>query len=301
MSHQSRNAQTKKRTNGRFNNLHLNALRVSLRLGGMVAPTWTDRRMADRFLSPRREMSRKVRFEIRTPATPLTLPDWPYELAVWSWGQGPTILLVHGWEMNHRSLGAFVDPLVERGYRVVAFDNPAHGASGGDWVSIPMIAEAIGAINRIAGPIVGAVAHSMGCPSTALAMAQGLSVAAAVFLGAPAEQEVFVDQAAEMLRLSTRRKHGLKREIQRKVGRPFTHLSFPDVATRMTAPALFFHDPADPIVPLDHGLKTSGAWPNAELRIVENVGHNRIAVDPDVVAEAVDFLDRHAATSAKAS
>ena len=52
----------------------------------------------------------------------------PLEIAgmkAWSWGEGPIVLLVHGWNGRATQLGDFVAPLVERGYRVVAYEHLA--------------------------------------------------------------------------------------------------------------------------------------------------------------------------------
>src|SRR6185369_13228471 len=51
------------------------------------------------------------------------------DLAVWHWGTGPRVLLVHGWNGHAGRLSSFVQPLVEAGFGVVAFDAPAHGIS----------------------------------------------------------------------------------------------------------------------------------------------------------------------------
>ena len=51
---------------------------------------------------------------------------------IWVWGDGSsTILLVHGWSGRGLQLGAFVEPLLEQGYRVATFDAPAHGEAPG--------------------------------------------------------------------------------------------------------------------------------------------------------------------------
>src|SRR5688572_2988678 len=42
-------------------------------------------------------------------------------------GDGPTILLVHGWGERASAMGAFIAPLTSAGYRVVAIDLPGHG------------------------------------------------------------------------------------------------------------------------------------------------------------------------------
>jgi len=39
------------------------------------------------------------------------------------------VLLVHGWEDHSGAMLSLVEPLRERGYRVVALDAPGHGLS----------------------------------------------------------------------------------------------------------------------------------------------------------------------------
>ena len=52
-----------------------------------------------------------------------------HRIAGEEWGEGPPIYLVHGWGGQRPHLAVFVKPLVEAGYRVVAFDLPSHNES----------------------------------------------------------------------------------------------------------------------------------------------------------------------------
>lgn len=80
----------------------------------------------------------------------LAIWDWPGHLAVWSWGRGPVLLLLHGPRGLAGDFAPLVDPLVAAGYRVVAPDLPGHGDSDGDPDSS---ADAVAAIARLVGPI----------------------------------------------------------------------------------------------------------------------------------------------------
>ncbi len=70
---------------------------------------------------------------------PLTMPDGePIEITAadgatlrgLDCGDGPAVLLVHGWIEDHRFWGPVARRLVEAGFRVVAIDQRGHGASG---------------------------------------------------------------------------------------------------------------------------------------------------------------------------
>ena len=93
-------------------------------------------------------------------------------LKAYEWGSGEeTALLVHGWESRGTALRSFVPGLLEKGYRVVAFDAPAHGNSAGKRTNLVEFAGSIKAIiNRIGG-VHGIIAHSFGGASTVFALA----------------------------------------------------------------------------------------------------------------------------------
>jgi len=54
-------------------------------------------------------------------------------IATWRWGSrdAPAVLLAHGWGGHAAQMRAFVFPLLSAGYRVIAYDQPAHGVSDG--------------------------------------------------------------------------------------------------------------------------------------------------------------------------
>src|SRR5687768_13117485 len=58
---------------------------------------------------------------------PVTFDVGTHRIAGFSAGEGPAVLLVHGWGERAASLGAFVAPLVGAGFRVVGVDLPGHG------------------------------------------------------------------------------------------------------------------------------------------------------------------------------
>src|SRR2546426_767334 len=108
--------QLNKSTTGRIVN-------AGMRLLDSVAPAAAQRLAFDWFGRPRRRVGRPAIGAHRFRLT----GDGP-ELAVWDWGDGPTVLLVHGWNGNAAQLAGLVPPLLRAGYYVATPDLPAHGA-----------------------------------------------------------------------------------------------------------------------------------------------------------------------------
>ncbi len=211
-------------------------------------------------------------------------------LAVWRWGQGPAVLLVHGWGSRGARLASFVAPLTEAGLSVVAFDAPGHGASAGKLSSLPQFISAIEAVGRRFGPIDAVVAHSMGGAATTLAMGRGLAVGRAVFLAPAADPAGYSARFADLVGLAPALLARMKAKIEKRFGTRWEDFDVLGAARQMTAPLLVFHDPDDRDVAWEDGAAIAAAWPGAELVSTEGLGHRRIVHDPGVVARAISFL-----------
>jgi alpha-beta hydrolase superfamily lysophospholipase len=129
------------------------------------------------------------------------LRDGKRRIAAWSWGQGPTVLLAHGWAGRGSQLGAFVGPLVERGFRVVTWDVPGHGASSGKLTSIPAFRDALLQVAKAEAVIHGVVAHSAGSVGATLACHRGLEVDRLVYLAPVLDPGAFLPQITDSLGL----------------------------------------------------------------------------------------------------
>ena len=54
-----------------------------------------------------------------------------YKVAVFEWGEGPAIWIMHGWAGRASQLSSFIKELVASGYKVIGMDAPGHGDSEG--------------------------------------------------------------------------------------------------------------------------------------------------------------------------
>lgn len=219
-----------------------------------------------------------------------------HRVNAWSWGRGPTVLLVHGWGGNAGQMHALIGPLLERGLRVVAFDAPAHGTSdpsrlGGRRVSMIEIADALRVVAAGVGPIAGLVAHSGGCTATALALRDGWAgperIAFVAPFALPSEAIAPFGRAIGASVAVTARFRAL---VEHRFARPWTDFDMPGLAARRGLPPLLVvHDRDDCEVPFFHGQAVAEAWPQARLAETGGLGHRRLLRDPSVVADIVAF------------
>ncbi len=271
-------------------------MRWTLSSASRVAPDLTAA-IGDRlFVRTRRRGPRPGEQTVLQHATALELGG----MKAWSWGEGPTVLLVHGWNGRGTQLGGFVAPLVERGYRVVAFDALGHGDSPGNQQSLPELA---GDIRRVAddlGALHGVIAHSLGGAATTLAISQGLRVERAVFISPPANPEEFLSIFATALGISRDVRDRVQRRVEARLAMKMVDMRADLLARSMRTPLLVIHDRDDKEVPVEVGQSIADAWSGAEIVVTEGLGHQRILRDESVHHRAVQFIDavRHLQTAA---
>jgi pimeloyl-ACP methyl ester carboxylesterase len=211
-------------------------------------------------------------------------------VATWRWGRGPTVALVHGWGSRAARLMVYVEPLVERGFSVVAFDAPAHGESEGRLGSGVQAARALLEVGR-ATPLYGVIGHSLGAAATMLALEDGLQLQRAVFIAPPADLKMYTDRLAEVLDLTPTTLEAMRRRIERRLRFSWQKLDFDAIAAGVRGvDLLLFHDRDDRDVAWENSRRIAAAWRGAQLRTTEGLGHHQIARDPGIVAEAVSFL-----------
>jgi pimeloyl-ACP methyl ester carboxylesterase len=217
-------------------------------------------------------------------------------LAVWAWGDGPVVVLAHGWGGRAGRFSAMAAALLAGGFRVVLFDAPAHGASEGRQASLPQFARALTEVSRELGPVHGLVGHSLGGAAVSLAISQGLNPSRAVLLAPPADVYVFSHAFAEHLRIPPRARSRMRQNLESRLRISWDELHIPTLARTMSIPVLVVHDRSDPDVPYEHGAAIAGAWPGAELLSTNGLGHRAVLRDRAVVQRTVDFLGGKAGT-----
>ncbi|MPZ71761.1 MAG: alpha/beta fold hydrolase [Nitriliruptorales bacterium] len=150
--------------------------------------------------------------------TPLSIPFGRGVLHGFTAGEGPSVLLVHGWGDRASRLGALIAPLVDAGFRVVAVDLPAHGASPGVRTNAYGVAAAIRATAQHVGGVYGVVAHSMGGLETIIALRQELAAERVVLLASAVRLHHAMERFETMFVLRPRAMRGLAAALTRGLG-----------------------------------------------------------------------------------
>jgi len=213
-------------------------------------------------------------------------------IVTWRWGSrnAPAVLLAHGWGGHAAQMRGFVFPLLCAGYRVIAYDQPAHGVSEGKLTGLPDFAAVMAEVAWHHGGVHGVIAHSMGGAGTALAIAHGLRVSRVVTIGASLDFSFFSRQFARWHWIPQRVVAAMQSAIEERFGVRWADLDPATLAPRLTAPALVIHDRHDRTVPWHQGASFARGWPGARLYSTHGLGHRRILQDERVASLAAEFI-----------
>lgn len=266
--------------------------RLVFRLLDTVAPSIAANQAYRRFITPQPRRPSTRDQAIMDAAKVLHSTYTQGTLVGYTWGQGPTILLVHGWEGSARNFTSLVTPLVSAGFRVIAFDAPAHGGSDGTTITTVEYATVLSALITEFGPLYGVVAHSIGAAAMVFMMGtmKHRRMERLVLVGTPNEMRDVMARFADALNLTGRTLNHLHRLTHQRVGIPVSALSVKAMIPYITTPGLVIHDRQDPVIPFSDAETIAAHWPDSKLLATDGLGHYKILHDPEIIKQIVGFV-----------
>jgi pimeloyl-ACP methyl ester carboxylesterase len=260
----------------------------------MQQPRRTPEQVAQAFLTPRRP---------DRPA-PVFMPDAREFVADGPAGkiagrmqgggsaESPCVILLHGWEGSASDFSGFVPSLLAAGLCVLALDLPAHGASEGERVSIPLAARALLDVQRVLGPehcFHAGIGHSLGAAILVHAMTMGFRVERVALISAPADAVDYARDYCERDGLDAAETEQMLYLMHARFGVDVRAISMPAQAATLSTPALFVHSDDDRVVPIAGSLQTASVWRGSQHLTVEGLGHARLLRDALVIERVTQF------------
>lgn len=279
--------------------LYFSALTATFKVLGVVSPALAGRLALRLFMTPpnfgipRRE--RKLREE--ATLTHLNIRDRNISIRSWGDSNNPTVLLSHGWGGRCTQLHAFIQPLVDAGYRVVGFDVPGHGDSEGKQSNMLDVASIISEIEKTQGPFKAIIGHSFGTGTALLSIAKfKVDPKKVILISYFSDISFITDLFGELfgLRHSTlesMKKTALK-TLSSEYGVAWTWQEISPIETikSVKADLLLIHDDKDHEVPYSQALPLQQATPQATVLTTSGYGHRKILMNKECIEGTVAFI-----------
>jgi pimeloyl-ACP methyl ester carboxylesterase len=231
--------------------------------------------------------------DLKVSAEKIVIPADDFRIQTYAWGQGPTILLVHGWGGRAGQMGHFVEPLVASGFRVVAMDLPAHGESNGRQTNMIEVCAAIRTVAEHIGSLHALIGHSFGAAMGALALQNvKCTTNKLVMISSFIDCAWFAQAFADFFELGPTVLNRMKTRFgqrYRYVG-DWSCLSVKVALANTSIPVLIAHDEDDLEVPFSHARQLRAVAPTATHLNTRGLGHRKILRDPRLIDGVIDFL-----------
>jgi pimeloyl-ACP methyl ester carboxylesterase len=217
------------------------------------------------------------------------------ELAVTTWGNesNPKILLMHGWGGARAQMTGFVNPLLNAGYFVVSYDQPAHGESDGKQTNVLEIAPTMNTMLNKFGKFEFVIAHSFGTIITSYAIVNlsFLTPNKLVYFGAFNQLLDALPRFQVLAKLPDEIIVGLRAMIDEKFGiGKLATIANATLVKEIHIPALLFHDKADEVTPVEDSRAIANAWTHAQYVETNGLGHRGALQSAEVHEQVIKFL-----------
>ncbi|KJV27762.1 alpha/beta fold hydrolase [Luteibacter yeojuensis] len=269
-------------------------IRFAYRFGSRLAPARTVAHAARVFQTPLpSSRERAAQASASTTARREDIVVDGERIATYVWGDPatqPYILLAHGWSSMGLRWQGWAAPLLAKGWAAVAFDQPAHGHSGGRLCTLTDFIATVRAVGRHYGDAEGVIAHSLGGAAVTVALDDGWTAKRVVLIAAAADPEAATSRFARFVRLAPHLRGPLHERLALRTGFSIGELHIRHHAPKRQQPALVIHDFFDKEVPMEEGELHASLWPNATLLKTRRLGHRAIVDDEGVQTAAIAFL-----------
>ena len=246
------------------------------------------------FFSPSRYELKSGDEDILARGNTYRLPFEGGELTVTTWGNsGPTVLLMHGWGGSRAQMTGFVDPLLSAGYRVVAYDQPAHGDSDGKMTNLLEIAPTMDLILKQEGKFDAIIAHSFGTLITSYALVNRNfpPPSRLVYFGAFNRLMDSLPRFQVISGLPDEIIDGFRIKLYENFGQDVLEaIVHEQLAPQIDIPVLMFHDVADNVTPVEDSRAIAQVWKSARYIETEGLGHRGALQTQEIHEQVIKFL-----------
>lgn len=213
------------------------------------------------------------------------------KINILEWGEGPVILLVHGWNGRALQMNTFVEPLLAQGYKVVAFDHKGHGESAFRFSSfLEMVQGTQQMMAHYAHALEGVVAHSIGC-NAVLKASEASSQKLNIVLVAPVDDFLsWLEKVRMRFGIDAGLFANVIGAIEADTGLKLAEQCTLDYANIGRHAVMLVHDKFDRINKIDGSYKLRDKLPGTALLQTEALGHARILANTAVVERTVSHL-----------
>ena len=288
------NKKNKFSTNVRKKHKNNKLLNVTLATAWRLSPAITASIIKQFFFQPNKYKLSQKENDYKKTALAFETVVRNKKIRGWKWGNGPAILLVHGWNSAGLQLYKFIDPLLERGFSVITYDKPAHGISEGTHTSYFEFTDVVRHLlnHPVLNNIKGIIGHSMGASAVINAISKE-NVKPRLVLFAPAlpiKEMLYETITGFGIPESILTQLLLQYELEYSYS--IDHDNPIALIPQIKTDALIIHDKNDNATPYSYSVKAAEMNSKIHLYSTNGLGHGRVIFDDHLIQKSISFLEK---------
>jgi pimeloyl-ACP methyl ester carboxylesterase len=290
MSHKYSNFQNNS-TNVR-NNYKTKLVRVTLSFFYTFFPVLIENFIKQHFFAPKSYPLSDQEKQLLDSGESFEISIHQQHIKGWKWGEGPYVILAHGWNGRGSQFILFIKNLIKTGLSVIVFDGPGHGQSAGKSSSYFQMTDAVRSLINYVGKenISGLLGHSFGSSAIINAISKENFNTKTVLL-APA---LNIKRILYDTFLSYGIPLGLFNDIIAKYEKKYGYNLEKDnpinLIKSIKNELLIIHDQDDAITPYQESQDVSEKNKTILLQTSQGLGHKRILTDQNIINWTMDYL-----------
>ncbi|MCJ8324554.1 MAG: alpha/beta fold hydrolase [Rhizobiales bacterium] len=204
------------------------------------------------------------------------------------------VLLCHGWESRGTTFYVLIDTLVAKGFKVLAWNAPAHGSSPGTKTQIfDMTSALIEDLKQQNLQPVAFVGHSMGGAMLGIVSKYISLPKPIIMISSPSQILPMFQKFFAARHLSKKVQALVFKKINQLGDYTLDEISLINCQLQHEQTALIIHDKTDKQVPFAEFEKLQTVWKKAQFHPTENLGHNRILRDENIATLITQHIIKH--------
>ncbi|MCW8933610.1 MAG: alpha/beta hydrolase [Gammaproteobacteria bacterium] len=223
-------------------------------------------------------------------------------ITVHLWGEGPLVVMMHGWSGSGSQFRKHIPGLVNAGYQVASFDAPAHGLNPGKQSHLLEFCDTLLAIEQQIGQVDTIMAHSFGAMAAVVSTILGFSPRQMILIGPHLDAHEMHQTYSELLNLNPRLTQRFRDKIEQKMtdiinssllklDKDVWHFLSPaSLLSKTKCKGLLIYDVDDEEIPQSQFKEVEKYWQDCQTIETSGLGHHRILKDREVIENVLTFM-----------
>ena len=281
-------------TNVRNNNYKRKFIRRIISLLYVLSPTMIEKFIKHQFFIPKSHPVSNQEKELLQSSKAFEISVNQHTIKCWKWGEGPFIILAHGWNGRGSQFILFIKKLIQAGHSVIIFDGPAHGQSEGKTSSYFQMTDAIRALINYTKPenIAGLIGHSFGSSAIINAISKERIETRTILLAPAINIKKILDDAFIYHGIPLNIFEDIISKYEQKYGYNLEDDNPLNLLKSIRQKLLIIHDEDDAITPYQESKNISETHDNIELYTSHGLGHKRILTDQKIISKVIEYLKK---------